>query len=101
MNMDPIMIRHLRETFSLLSMEDVPPTYEFYRRLFELAPDARALCMVPGKPRPRARIRNGPGCRATPRSPLGHRATLVCSTFRVRCPRRIHARCVLYDPFGK
>lgn len=43
MSFDPIMIGHLRESMSLLSMEDVPPTYEFYRRLFELAPDTRSL----------------------------------------------------------
>lgn len=42
-NMDPMMIRHLRESIALLPAEDLGPAYEFYRRLFELAPDVRPL----------------------------------------------------------
>ncbi|HEX4169421.1 MAG TPA: globin domain-containing protein [Bryobacteraceae bacterium] len=41
--MDSIMIRHLRESVALLPMEDLAPVNEFYRRLFELAPEVRPL----------------------------------------------------------
>jgi hemoglobin-like flavoprotein len=41
--MDSLTIRRLRESVSLLPMEDLGPVREFYRRLFELAPDARPL----------------------------------------------------------
>ena len=37
------MIRHLRESISLLPTEDLGPAHEFYRRLFELAPEVRLL----------------------------------------------------------
>jgi hemoglobin-like flavoprotein len=41
--MDSIMIRHLRESVALLPMEDLAPADEFYRRLFELAPEVRPM----------------------------------------------------------
>jgi nitric oxide dioxygenase len=41
--MDSIMIRHLRESVALLPMEDLAPADEFYRRLFELAPEVRRM----------------------------------------------------------
>src|ERR1700685_212958 len=41
--MDSTTIGHLRESVSLLPMEDLGPVHEFYNRLFELAPDARTL----------------------------------------------------------
>jgi len=41
--MDPIIIGHLRRSMSLLPVEDLSPVHEFYRRLFELAPEARSL----------------------------------------------------------
>ena len=41
--MDSIMIGHLRDSVSLLPMEDLGPAREFYRRLFELAPETRSL----------------------------------------------------------
>lgn len=41
--MDSITIAHLRQSVSLLPTEDLGPVHEFYRRLFELAPDARSL----------------------------------------------------------
>lgn len=41
--MDSITIGLLRESVSLLPMEELGPVHEFYRRLFELAPDARPL----------------------------------------------------------
>ena len=41
--MDSITIRHLRESVALLPMEDLAPGDEFYRRLFELAPEVRPL----------------------------------------------------------
>ena len=44
--MDSIMIRHLRESVALLPMEDLGPVEEFYRRLFELAPEVRPLFKV-------------------------------------------------------
>ena len=37
------MIRHLRESVALLPVEDLAPVDEFYRRLFELAPEVRPL----------------------------------------------------------
>jgi nitric oxide dioxygenase len=41
--MDSIMIRHLRESVALLPREDIAPVNEFYRRLFELAPEVRPM----------------------------------------------------------
>ncbi len=41
--MDSITIGRLRESVSLLPMGELDPVHEFYRRLFELAPDARPL----------------------------------------------------------
>jgi nitric oxide dioxygenase len=41
--MDSIMIRHLRESVALLPTEDLAPADEFYRRLFELAPEVRPM----------------------------------------------------------
>jgi hemoglobin-like flavoprotein len=44
--MDSITIRLLRDSVSLLPMEGLGPVHEFYRRLFELAPDARPLFKI-------------------------------------------------------
>ena len=41
--MDSIMIGHLRESVALLPKGDYGPVHEFYRRLFELAPEVRPL----------------------------------------------------------
>lgn len=41
--MNSTMIRHLRESIALLPTEDLGPAHEFYRRLFELAPEVRPL----------------------------------------------------------
>jgi nitric oxide dioxygenase len=41
--MDSITLRHLRESVALLPMEELGPANEFYRRLFELAPEVRPL----------------------------------------------------------
>ena len=41
--MDSITIRHLRASVALLPMEDLAPADEFYRRLFELAPEVRRM----------------------------------------------------------
>jgi hemoglobin-like flavoprotein len=41
--MDSSTIRHLRESVGLLPMEDFRPAHEFYRRLFELAPEVRPM----------------------------------------------------------
>ena len=41
--MDSTTIRHLRESIALLPTEDLAPIHEFYRRLFELAPEARPM----------------------------------------------------------
>jgi nitric oxide dioxygenase len=41
--MDSIMIRHLRASVALLPMDDLAPADEFYRRLFELAPELRQM----------------------------------------------------------
>ena len=41
--MDSITIRRLRESVALLPTEDRAPVDEFYRRLFELAPEARSM----------------------------------------------------------
>jgi nitric oxide dioxygenase len=41
--MDPIMICHLRESVALLPKEDLGPVHDFYKRLFELAPEVRPL----------------------------------------------------------
>jgi hemoglobin-like flavoprotein len=40
---DPITIRHLRESVALLPTGDLAPVSEFYRRLFELAPEVRPM----------------------------------------------------------
>lgn len=44
--MDSIMIRHLRESVALLPVNDLGPVHEFYRRLFELAPEVRPLFKI-------------------------------------------------------
>jgi hemoglobin-like flavoprotein len=41
--MDSIIIRHLRDSAALMPVEDQGPAEEFYRRLFELAPEVRPL----------------------------------------------------------
>jgi nitric oxide dioxygenase len=41
--MDSIMIRHLRASVALLPMDDLAPADEFYKRLFELAPELRQM----------------------------------------------------------
>jgi hemoglobin-like flavoprotein len=41
--MDSTTIRHLQESVALLPIEDLAPVEEFYRRLFELAPEVRPL----------------------------------------------------------
>ncbi len=41
--MDSTTIRHLRESVALLPTGDLAPIHEFYRRLFELAPEARPM----------------------------------------------------------
>jgi nitric oxide dioxygenase len=41
--MDSIVIGHLRESVALLPKEDLAPVDEFYRRLFELAPEVRPM----------------------------------------------------------
>jgi hemoglobin-like flavoprotein len=41
--LDSVTIRHLRESVDLLAVEDLRPAREFYRRLFELAPETRPL----------------------------------------------------------
>ena len=41
--MNPTTIRQLRESVALLPSEDLAPVDEFYRRLFELAPEVRQL----------------------------------------------------------
>jgi hemoglobin-like flavoprotein len=41
--MDSNTIGHLRESVALLPMENLGPAEEFYRRLFELAPEVRPL----------------------------------------------------------
>lgn len=41
--MDSTTVRHLQESVALLPMGDLAPVDEFYRRLFELAPEARPL----------------------------------------------------------
>lgn len=41
--MDSTTIGRLRESVSLLPIEDLGPVHEFYRRLFELAPDTRTM----------------------------------------------------------
>ena len=38
-----MIIRHLRESVALLPTEDRTPVDEFYRRLFELAPEVRPM----------------------------------------------------------
>ncbi len=44
--MDSLTIRLLRDSVSLLPMDGLVPVHEFYRRLFEIAPDARPLFKV-------------------------------------------------------
>jgi hemoglobin-like flavoprotein len=41
--MDSTTIRHLQESLALLPVGDMAPVKEFYRRLFELAPEVRPL----------------------------------------------------------
>jgi len=41
--MDSITIRHLRDSAALMPAGDHGPAEEFYRRLFELAPEVRPL----------------------------------------------------------
>jgi len=41
--MDSATIRHLQESVALLPVGDLGPADEFYRRLFELAPEVRPL----------------------------------------------------------
>jgi hemoglobin-like flavoprotein len=41
--MDPITIRHLRDSAALMPVGDHGPVVEFYGRLFELAPEVRPL----------------------------------------------------------
>lgn len=41
--MDSNTIRHLRESVALLPTGDIAPVDEFYRRLFELAPETRPM----------------------------------------------------------
>jgi hemoglobin-like flavoprotein len=41
--MDPTTIRHLQESVALLPVGDLAPVDEFYRRLFELAPEVRPM----------------------------------------------------------
>lgn len=41
--MDSVTISHLRDSVSLLPVEDLGPVHEFYRRLFELAPETRPM----------------------------------------------------------
>jgi hemoglobin-like flavoprotein len=41
--MDSTTIRHLQESIALLPTGDLGPVNEFYRRLFELAPEVRPL----------------------------------------------------------
>lgn len=38
-----MIIRHLRDSVALLPTEDCSPVDEFYRRLFELAPEVRPM----------------------------------------------------------
>ena len=41
--MDSITIRHLQESVALLPVGELAPVNEFYRRLFELAPEVRPM----------------------------------------------------------
>jgi hemoglobin-like flavoprotein len=41
--MDLTTIRHLQESVALLSVGDLAPVNEFYRRLFELVPEVRPM----------------------------------------------------------
>jgi hemoglobin-like flavoprotein len=41
--MDSITVRHLRDSMALMPAADHGPVEEFYRRLFELAPEVRPL----------------------------------------------------------
>lgn len=44
--MDSNTIRHLRESIALLPTGDLSPVDEFYRRLFELAPEVRPMFKI-------------------------------------------------------
>ena len=44
--MDSNTISHLRESVALLPVDDLAPVDEFYRRLFELAPEARPMFKI-------------------------------------------------------
>lgn len=44
--MDSNTIRHLQESIALLPVGDIGPVDEFYRRLFELAPEARPMFKI-------------------------------------------------------
>jgi len=44
--MDSNTIRHLRESVALLPVDDLAPVDEFYRRLFELAPEAGPMFKI-------------------------------------------------------
>lgn len=44
--MDSNTIRYLRESVALLPVGDLAPVDEFYRRLFELAPEARPMFRI-------------------------------------------------------
>lgn len=44
--MDSNTIRHLQESVSLLPAGELAPVNEFYRRLFELAPEARPMFKI-------------------------------------------------------
>jgi hemoglobin-like flavoprotein len=41
--MDPITVRHLRDSAALMPAGDHGPSEEFYQRLFELAPEVRPM----------------------------------------------------------
>ena len=41
--MDSITVRHLRDSAALMPVQDQGPVEEFYRRLFELAPEVRPM----------------------------------------------------------
>ena len=43
MNMDSNTVRHLRDSAALMPVGDHRTVEEFYRRLFELAPEVRPL----------------------------------------------------------
>ena len=41
--MDPITVRHLRDSAALIPVGEDGPLVEFYRRLFEISPEVRPL----------------------------------------------------------